>query len=261
MHPHPAASRCAVHRLGLVEYQEAWALQRRLAEACRERGELHLLLLEHPPTYTLGARGKQEHLLLSEAALARLGASVHCVDRGGDITFHGPGQLVGYPILDLRRWNQGPLWYVRSLEAVLIDALASFGIDAARMPGRPGVWAGRAKIASIGVHISRGITSHGFALNVDPDLTFFSHIVPCGLPDVSMTSMAEALQHRATNCAASAAHMPPPSVGDIQMPAVIDTVVEAFARAFELEMEDLGRRGDHLVALGGQPPAPTPVLG
>ncbi len=250
-HPPPQAG-CAVHRLGLVDYQEAWALQRRLGEACRERGELHLLLLEHPPTYTLGARGKQEHLLLNEAALARLGASVHRVDRGGDITFHGPGQLVGYPILDLRRWNQGPLWYVRSLEAVLIDALALFDIDAARMPGRPGVWVGRAKIASIGVHISRGITSHGFALNVDPDLAFFSHIVPCGLPDVSMTSMITILQHRAMNCATSEPkHMPPTSVGGVQMPAVIDAVVEAFARAFELEMQD----GDRIVAPAAWTPA------
>jgi lipoyl(octanoyl) transferase len=253
MHPHPPPQAgCTVHRLGLVDYQEAWALQRRFGEACRERGESHLLLLEHPPTYTLGARGKQEHLLLTEAALARLGASVHRVDRGGDITFHGPGQLVGYPILDLQRWNQGPLWYVRSLEAVLIDALASFGIDAARMPGRPGVWVGRAKIASIGVHVSRGVTSHGFALNVDPDLTFFSHIVPCGLPDVSMTSMARALQDRAMNCAAS--------VGDGEMPsmdAVIGAVVEAFARTFELEMEDSPRRGGRLPAQGDRMVAPT----
>ncbi len=183
----PPRAACAVHRLGLVEYQEAFALQRRLGDGCRERGELHLLLLEHPPTYTLGARGKAEHLLLDEATLERIGASLHRVDRGGDVTFHGPGQLVGYPVLDLHQWNQGPLWYVRSLEAVLIDALSSFGIDAGRMPGRPGVWVGRQKIASIGVHVSRGVTSHGFALNVDPDLTFFSHIVPCGLPGVSMT--------------------------------------------------------------------------
>jgi lipoate-protein ligase B len=245
MHPHPAASRCAVHQLGLVDYQEAWALQRRLGEACRERGELHLLLLEHPPTYTLGARGKQEHLLLNEAALARLGASVHRVDRGGDVTFHGPGQLVGYPILDLRRWNQGPLWYVRSLEAVLIDALASFGIDAARMPGRPGVWVGRAKIASIGVHVSGGITSHGFALNVDPDLTFFSHIVPCGLPDVSMTSMARALASKST---AQGDQMVAPTVS---MSYVMDAIVQSFANTFEIEMQD----GDRTVA----PAAWTPT--
>jgi lipoyl(octanoyl) transferase len=249
MHPHPPPQAgCAVHRLGLVDYQEAWALQRRLGEACRERGELHLLLLEHPPTYTLGARGKQEHLLLSEAALARLGASVHRVDRGGDITFHGPGQLVGYPVLDLQRWNQGPLWYVRSLEAVLIDALASFGIDAARMPGRPGVWVGSTKIASIGVHVSRGVTSHGFALNVDPDLTFFSHIVPCGLPDVSMTSMARALVSRGGPRAAQGDQMVAPTVS---MPYVIDAVVQSFANTFEIEMQD----GDRTLA----PAAWTPT--
>ncbi len=253
MHP---ARHCTVHRLGLVDYQEAWALQRQLGEACRERGELHLLLLEHPPTYTLGARGRQEHLLLNEAALARLGAAVYRVDRGGDITFHGPGQLVGYPILDLHRWNQGPLWYVRSLEASLIDALSSFGIDAVRLPGRPGVWVGRAKIASIGVHISRGITSHGFALNVDPDLTFFSHIVPCGLPDVTMTSMREVLQHRAMNCAASETrHMPPTSVGGTEKPlfmnAVMDAVVQSFSNVFEIELQD----GDRTVAPAAWTPA------
>ena len=253
MHP---AQRCTVHRLGLVDCQEAWGLQRELGEACRERGELHLLLLEHPPTYTLGARGKQEHLLLNEAALARLGASVHRVDRGGDVTFHGPGQLVGYPVLDLHRWNQGPLWYVRSLEAVLIETLSSFGIKAARKPGRPGVWTGPAKIASIGVHVSRGVTSHGFALNVEPDLSFFSHIIPCGLPDIEMTSMADALQDRAMNGAAyEGEHLPPTSVGGATrtpaMSAVMDAVVQSFASAFELEMQD----GDRTVAPAAWTPA------
>src|SRR3990170_1121553 len=124
MPPNPASD-CTVVRPGLVDYQEAWEEQRRLVEACREDGRARLLLLEHPPTYTFGVRGRQEHLLLSEAALAELGASVHRVDRGGDVTFHGLGQLVGYPILDLRRWNQGPLWYVRSLQQTLIEALAS----------------------------------------------------------------------------------------------------------------------------------------
>jgi lipoate-protein ligase B len=245
MHP---AQRCAVHRLGLVQYQEARDLQQRLGEACRERGDLHLLLLEHPPTYTLGARGKPEHLLLDEASLARLGASVHRADRGGDVTFHGPGQLVGYPVLDLKRWNQGPLWYVRALEAVLIETLASFGIDASRAPGRPGVWLGREKIASIGVHVSRGITSHGFALNVDPDLAFFSHIVPCGLPDVTMTSMARVLgrQHGAI----SRGDRPFASLR-VTMGEVMDAAVQSFANVFELEMRD----GDRAVAPAAWTPA------
>jgi len=222
MPPNPAHA-CAVQRLGLIDYQEAWDEQRRLAEACREDGQARLLLLEHPPTYTLGVRGRQEHLLLSEGALASLGASVYRIDRGGDVTFHGPGQLVGYPILDLRRWRQGPLWFVRALEATLIEALSAFGVAAQRVPKRPGVFAGDAKIAAIGVRVSRGVTTHGFALNVDPDLRYFSHIVPCGLPDVRVTSMAELL-----------GHAPP-------MGAVIDAVVAAFARVFEIELRDGGR--------------------
>jgi lipoate-protein ligase B len=243
------ARRCTVSRLGLVEYQPAWDMQRRLVEACREVGEQHLLLLEHPPTYTLGARGKQEHLLLGEPALAQLGATVHRIDRGGDITFHGPGQLVGYPILDLANWGQGPLWYVRSLEAVLIDALASFGIDATRTPGRPGVWVDGAKIASIGVRVSRGVTSHGFALNVDPDLTFFSHIVPCGLPGVSMTSIAEVFRgRRGDHPVALGGQMPAPTP---RIDDVTDAVVDAFARVFELDLQD----GERIVTPAAWTPA------
>jgi lipoyl(octanoyl) transferase len=238
MTPLPAP-RCAVHRLGLIDYLEAQALQRRLGDGCRERGEQHLLLLEHPPTYTLGARGKQEHLLLPDDALTRLGAVVHRVNRGGDITFHGPGQLVGYPIIDLNRWRQGPLWYVRALEAVLLETLASFGIDASRLPGRPGAWLGREKIASIGVHVLRGITSHGFALNVEPDLSFFSHIVPCGLPDITMTSMAKRL-----DCHSEPSEESDPSRESphpLAMPDVMDAVVRAFANVFDIEMEDGNR--------------------
>ena len=224
--PAAPASVCTVQRPGLVDYQAAWDEQRRLVEACRADGRARLLLLEHPPTYTLGPRGKEEHLLLDEAAFASLGAAVHRVDRGGDVTFHGPGQLVGYPVLDLRRWRQGPLWYVRSLEATLIEALATFGIAGQRVPKRPGVFAGDAKVAAIGVRVSRGITSHGFALNVDPDLRYFSYIVPCGLPDVRVTSMAELLGHA-------------PAMND-----VMDAVVDSFARIFEIDVRD----GDRAVA-------------
>jgi lipoyl(octanoyl) transferase len=216
--PRAMITACTVHRLGVVDYQKALERQRLLMGACRRDGCARLLLLEHPPTYTLGVRGRQEHLLLDEAGLAELGASVRRVDRGGDVTFHGPGQLVGYPILDLERWSQGPVWYVRSLETVLIDALAAFGISAERMPGRPGVWVGRAKIAAIGVHISRGITSHGFALNVNPDLSYFSHIIPCGLQDIAITSMAQELGWAP------------------EMDTVMDAVMAAFGRVFPVEM-------------------------
>ena len=229
------AAPCTVHRLGLVEYEEAWAEQRRLVDACRDDGRCHLLLLEHPPTYTLGARGRQEHLLLAEEALAELGAAVHRVDRGGDVTFHGPGQLVGYPILDLRRWRQGPLWYVRSLEAMLIDALSAFDIAAVRVTGRTGVWVGEAKIAAIGVRVSRGVTSHGFALNVDPDLNYFSHIIPCGLPDAAVTSMVEVLERQGRQAP--------------EMEAVMDAVVAAFARTFPVECSAAQRGSDLLGAV------------
>ena len=250
MHPNPARRRCAVSRLGLIEYQAALDMQRRLVEECRSDGEARLLLLEHPPTYTLGARGRLDNLLVDEASLALLGASLHRIDRGGDVTFHGPGQLVGYPILDLSHWGQGPLWYVRSLEVVLIDTLASFGIESQRRPGRPGVWIGNAKIASIGVRVSRGITSHGFALNVDPDLSYFSHIVPCGLSDITMTSIAKAFRGRSGGpWADQGGQMPAPTP---HIGAVMDAIVQAFANVFEMELQD----GDRTVA----PAAWTPAM-
>lgn len=220
MQPDKIAGACTVHRLGLVEYEAAWSEQRRLVEACRQDGCSRLLFVEHPPTYTLGVRGRDEHLLLSRAALSELGAAVHRIDRGGDVTFHGPGQLVGYPILDLRHWGEGPRWYVRALEQTLIDALEPFGIVAGRIKSRPGVWVGGAKIAALGVRVSRGITSHGFALNVDPDLSYFSHIVPCGLPDITITSMARELGRAP------------------EMPAIIEAVASAFERVFEVAMQE-----------------------
>lgn len=209
-----------VERLGLVEYDDALAMQQRAVDCCREDSTAHLLLLEHPHTYTLGARGDTEHLLADEARLRQLGAVVRRTSRGGDITYHGPGQLVGYPILDLRAWHEGPRWYVRSLEQVLIDVLAKFCITGHREQGRPGVWTDGSKIAAIGVHISRGITSHGFALNVDPDLDYFSHIVPCGLSDITITSMSRELDK------------------PIQLPVVMDALEVAFDRVFGLASED-----------------------
>ena len=217
------AAPCTVRRLGLVPYRDAWDEQRRLAEACRSDGRAHLLLLEHPPTYTFGPRGRDEHLLVSEDRLARIGAEVHRVDRGGDVTFHGPGQLVGYPILDLGRWNEGPRWYVRSLEATLIRTLERFGLQGHCRAGQPGVFVDDRKIAAIGVRVSRGITTHGFALNVTTDLSYFSHIVPCGLPDVDVTSLEREL---------GAA----PAMSD-----VADAVIEAFAAVFQIELRDGGR--------------------
>lgn len=182
-------TRFTLLRPGTVRYHDAWQLQQRIAEAVRGGADPALILLQHPPVYTLGARGRDENLLLTLDAYAARGAEVQRTDRGGDVTFHGPGQLVGYPIVDLRRYSEGPVWYVRSIEALLIDVLSRFGIVADRSPGRPGVWVGDTKVAAIGVRVSRGVTTHGFALNVSTDLSWFRDIVPCGLPTAGVTSM------------------------------------------------------------------------
>jgi len=189
-----------VRRLGRVGYGEALDLQTRLVDE-RRRGEIGdtLLLLEHPPVITLGVktRGKPAQIIASPEALAAEGVSVFETSRGGDITYHGPGQLVGYPIFDLRPDRCDVHRYVRDLEEVLILALRDFGIDGGRVAGRTGVWVGAAgreeKIAAIGVRISRWITSHGFALNVSTDLRHFRLIVPCGIADRGVTSIDRVL--------------------------------------------------------------------
>lgn len=188
---------CLWSDLGTVDYASALALQRDLV-ARHQRGEIPdvLLLLEHPHVITLGRNGKPEHLLAAEEHLRRAGIEFHATDRGGDITYHGPGQLVGYPILDLRNWKRDVVEYLRTLEQVLIDALADFDISALRAPGMTGVWVrspSAAKVAALGVHISRWVTSHGFALNVSTDLSYFQYIVPCGLADRAVTSMERLL--------------------------------------------------------------------
>jgi lipoyl(octanoyl) transferase len=187
----PAPSRLDVRHLGIVPYGEALELQRALAED-RIAGRIPdtLLLLEHPPVITLGRGWKQSSLPLDPDALRRRGIEVFEIERGGDVTYHGPGQLVGYPIIDLQQHRPDLHWYLRQLEAVLITALANFGIPAERSLGLTGVWTNGRKIASIGVHVKRWVTWHGFALNVTTELSPFSLIVPCGIPDVVMTSVA-----------------------------------------------------------------------
>lgn len=170
--------------LGRRRYADALGIQQQLVEQ-RKRGEGcdTLLFVEHPHVVTIGRNGHEQHVLASGHILERAGIEFYETDRGGDVTYHGPGQIVGYPILDLREWRRDVRAYFRGVEQCLIDALAQFGISAERMsePGYEGVWVNGAKIAAIGIHISRWITSHGFALNMDTDLSYFQYIVPCGL--------------------------------------------------------------------------------
>jgi len=180
--------------LGLEPYDRALDLQHRLVAARREgRVEDVLILLEHPPVITLGRRGDESNIVASRELLARLGIEVHRVERGGDVTYHGPGQLVGYSILDLRGHRQDVGWYMHSLEEVLIRALSDFGAEAGRLEGRIGVWIGDKNIAVLGARIEEWITYHGFALNVSPDLSHFDLIIPCGLKEFAVTSMEEVL--------------------------------------------------------------------
>ena len=185
--------------LGTKSYAESLELQRAVAR-CRITGDVEqdvLLLVEHPPVVTLGRSSKDAHLLNDGAALKARGVELFEVERGGDVTFHGPGQLVGYPIVDLKRHKQDLHWYLRQVEEVLIRALGNFGIDAEREPKYTGVWTGGKKIASIGVHARDWVTWHGFALNVTTELSYFDLIVPCGIPDVRMTSVERELLERA----------------------------------------------------------------
>ena len=190
--PVTACPRCLeVRDLGLVPYAEAFVIQQDYV-ARRKRGEIadQLLFVEHPHVITMGRNGHAENLLASPEALERAGIEFHSTDRGGDVTYHGPGQIVGYPVFDLREWKRDVVAYVRAIEQVLIDSLAEFGVSARREAGATGVWANEAKAAAIGVHISRWVTSHGFALNVDTDLSYFKYIVPCGLTK-PVTSLRE----------------------------------------------------------------------
>ncbi len=183
---------CLVVEVGSIDYPAALALQRDLHHmVANDELPAVLLLLQHPHIYTLGRRGSDADILVSTADLKRLDADVYRTDRGGEVTYHGPGQLVGYPILNLRATGLGPLAYVRALERIIISTLAELGIDSTAEDKPTGVWVDDAKIAAIGVRVSRGVTMHGFALNVNPDLSYFKHIVPCGLTDANVTSIVD----------------------------------------------------------------------
>ncbi len=215
--------------LGRVQYREADALQR----ALHGRSDAdYLLLLEHPHVYTLGTSATLENVLVPPGSV---GADLVRADRGGDVTYHGPGQLVGYPIVSLAQWRAGQrdvVAYVRRLEDVLIRVLSGFGIEAGRLQGLTGVWVGDEKVAAIGVRVARGRTRHGFALNVDPDLGMFEHIVPCGIRDKGVTSLARLLG------------------APIEMSAVVDRVIEEFADAFghvQVDRQDVAWRDSPVV--------------
>jgi lipoyl(octanoyl) transferase len=186
--------------LGEMHYSGAFTIQQRLVEQ-RKQGDGFdtLLFVEHPHVVTIGRNARVQHVLASEDILSRTGIGLFETDRGGDVTYHGPGQIVGYPILDLREWRRDVRAYFRGVEQSLIDALAVFGIAAERVPepGYEGVWVSGAKVAAIGIHICRWITSHGFALNVDTDLSYFKYIVPCGLtkPVCSLRSLGCKVSH------------------------------------------------------------------
>jgi len=193
-----------VVHLGLVPYARALALQRAVARACISGEIAHdvLLLLEHPPVVTLGRSSKAQNLVASPALLAARGVELFEAERGGDVTFHGPGQLVGYPIVNLRGHKQDLHWYLRQVEAVLMHALGAIGIPSQRSEGRTGVWTMSGdKIASIGVHARDWVTWHGFALNVSTNLSYFDLMVPCGLAGVTMTSVVRELGPTAPSCA------------------------------------------------------------
>jgi lipoyl(octanoyl) transferase len=212
-------TRClSVRRLGLVAYQEALELQRELVEERRaNRIPDLLLLLQHPPVITLGVRSEiaRANVVATSERLAELGIAVHETGRGGDVTYHGPGQIVGYPILDLRPDRCDVHKYVRDLEEVMIRTCADYGVSAARIPGLTGTWVAAEKVGAIGIRISRWITSHGFAFNVRPDLDHFKLIVPCGISDRGVTSL-ERLTGRT-----------------IALDAVEDALIRRFSEVFE----------------------------
>ncbi|MDZ4800425.1 MAG: lipoyl(octanoyl) transferase LipB [Bryobacteraceae bacterium] len=190
-------SRFELRDLGRLGYAEALGIQQRLVEQ-RKQGLIpdQLLFVEHPHVITMGRNGNAANMLAGEEALRQLGIEFHHTNRGGDVTYHGPGQIVGYPIFDLKDWKRDVVAWVRAMEGALMGALAEFGIEGGRVEGATGVWVNGAKVAAIGVHISRWVTYHGFALNVNTDLNYFRYIVPCGLTK-PVTSM-EALGCRAS---------------------------------------------------------------
>jgi len=219
---------CTVYELGRIGYGEAYKLQEQLLQerASGLRGDM-LLILEHPPTITIGKSGKPQNILVSNERLKRHGISVFSIDRGGDVTYHGPGQLVGYPIIDLRGRRNRIRQYVHDIEEVLIRTLSDFNIRGYRNISHPGVWVANEQIAAIGIRIKMGVTMHGFALNVDTDLEKFSLINPCGYSDIKATSCSRLLSREIM-------------VGEV-MPILLAHFAEVFDFKMTLTTSDLVR--------------------
>ncbi len=222
---------CLVELPGVVGYADGLRLQHERVTA-RKAGNISdtLILLEHPPVYTLGRNANRANILFSPDRLQHLGAEVYETDRGGDVTFHGPGQLVGYPILDLTRHKRDLAWYMHSLEEVFIRVAGEFGIDAQRTAGARGVWIGNDKLVAMGVHVSRWVTSHGFAFNINTDLRFFDWIVPCGLHGKGVTSLQKLLGRQ------------------VHVSVVADCVIHHFGDVFGMEM----KRPEQSATVSGQ---------
>ena len=263
---------CLTIDLGLIGYAEAYALQKRIVAARKADAiEDVLLLCEHPHVITQGRNGKREHLLAGENVLRQKGVEFHETSRGGDVTYHGPGQIVGYPILNLAAIRRDVVWYVRKLEEVMIRASSDFGVAATREPGKTGIWVapnvaaaacpdpvgdrrGRSadlpaeKLGAIGVHISRWVTSHGFAYNVSTDLRFFDLIVPCGIADRKTTSLEKLLSRR------------------VDSPEVAARLIAHFAEVFGMEIQ--AAAPEHLLEIlrkaelveTAAPPVAQPIL-
>ena len=179
---------------GITNYREAWESQKRLFNrVVEERSQNYLILTEHDPVITIGKSGSLKNLLTEPSHLVSKGIDLVDIDRGGDITFHGPGQLVGYPIIDLSQFQKDIHWYLRTIEEVIIQLLREFNIEGIRIPDLTGVWVKNRKICAIGVKVTRWVTMHGFALNISTDLNYFNHIIPCGISDHGVTSIFEEL--------------------------------------------------------------------
>jgi len=222
-------AKCCTLKLGIVDYGKAYQLQKRLLQKhLQGKGSNFLLLLQHNPVITIGRSGSRSNILASRLALTAAGVEIYEIERGGDVTYHGPGQLTGYPIIDLRHFKQDIHWYLRQLEEVIVRVLAGYGIVGERMEGYTGVWVNVErqtsnvkrfeKVAAIGIAIRRWITYHGFALNICPDMSHFEMIAPCGITDKGVTSLENLLGYR------------------VDMDEVVDRTASAFAEVFDVDL-------------------------